>query len=111
MRFTLASSASARLALRPGRKVSGAYEGRVGHAAGSELEPLPSGVLDRLRQVSTSTVAAPAVQAFGSPSCSVCGVLGVRSLSQVASGSFRPVRRWTPSIPTAARNTLEWEAI
>ena len=82
---------------------------------GPQLDPLPDGVLDKLRQVSTSTVATQLFKrGYRQPQ-----LLGVRPLSQVADGfvaeaftmRFIPAREDvnTPD-PYRSGNTLQWEA-
>ena len=84
--------------------------------AGTELDPLPDGVLDKLRQVSTSTLATQLYKrGFRQPQ-----LLGVRPLSQVADGfvaeaftmRFIPAREDVDALdPYRSGNTLQWEAI
>ena len=81
-----------------------------------ELDPLPDGVLDLLRQVSTSTVATQLYKrGFRQPQ-----LLGVRPLCQVADGfvaeaftmRFIPAREDVNAPdPYRSGNTLQWEAI
>ena len=82
---------------------------------GPQLDPLPDGALDTLRQVSTSTVATQLFKrGYRQPQ-----LLGVRPLSQVADGfvaeaftmRFIPAREDvnTPD-PYRSGNTLQWEA-
>jgi regulator of RNase E activity RraA len=81
-----------------------------------QLDPLPDGVLDTLRQVSTSTVATQLYKrGFRQPQ-----LLGVRPLSQVADGfvaeaftmRFIPAREDVNTLdPYRSGNTLQWEAI
>jgi regulator of RNase E activity RraA len=81
-----------------------------------ELDPLPEGVLDKLRQVSTSTVATQLYKrGFRQPQ-----LLGVRPLSQVADGfvaeaftmRFIPAREDVNTLdPYRSGNTLQWDAI
>jgi regulator of RNase E activity RraA len=81
-----------------------------------QLNPLPDGVLDKLRQVSTSTVATQLYKrGFRQPQ-----LLGVRPLSQVAYGfvaeaftmRFIPAREDVNTLdPYRSGNTLQWEAI
>jgi regulator of RNase E activity RraA len=81
-----------------------------------ELDPLPDGVLDLLRQVSTSTVATQLYKrGFRQPQ-----LLGVRALSQVTDGfvaeaftmRFIPAREDVNAPdPYRSGNTLQWEAI
>ena len=83
---------------------------------GPQLDPLPDGVLDKLRQVSTSTVATQLYKrGFRQPQ-----LLGVRPLSQVADGfvaeaftmRFIPAREDVDTLdPYRSGNTLQWEAI
>jgi regulator of RNase E activity RraA len=83
---------------------------------GPELDPLPDGVLDLLRQVSTSTVATQLYKrGFRQPQ-----LLGVRPLSQVTDGfvaeaftmRFIPAREDVNAPdPYRSGNTLQWEAI
>jgi len=83
---------------------------------GPELDPLPDGVLDLLRQVSTSTVATQLYKrGFRQPQ-----LLGVRALSQVTDGfvaeaftmRFIPAREDVNAPdPYRSGNTLQWEAI
>jgi regulator of RNase E activity RraA len=85
-------------------------------AHGPELDPLPEGVLDLLRQVSTSTVATQLYKrGFRQPQ-----LLGVRPLSQVTDGfvaeaftmRFIPAREDVNAPdPYRSGNTLQWEAI
>jgi regulator of RNase E activity RraA len=80
-----------------------------------ELAPLPAGVLDTLRQVSTSTVATQLYKrGFRQPQ-----LLGVRPLSEVAGGfvgeaftmRFIPMREDVDGLdPYRSGNTLQWEA-
>jgi regulator of RNase E activity RraA len=80
-----------------------------------ELEPLPAGVLDTLRQVSTSTIATQLYKrGFRQPQ-----LLGVRPLSEVADGfvgeaftmRFIPMREDVDGLdPYRSGNTLQWEA-
>jgi len=80
------------------------------------LEPLPDGVLDKLRQVSTSTVATQLYKrGYRQPQ-----MLGVRPLSQIADGfvaeaftmRFIPAREDVNTLdPYRSGNTLQWEAI
>jgi regulator of RNase E activity RraA len=81
-----------------------------------QLDPLPDGVLDKLRQVSTSTLATQLYKrGFRQPQ-----LLGVRPLSQVADGfvaeaftmRFIPAREDVDTLdPYRSGNTLQWEAI
>jgi regulator of RNase E activity RraA len=81
----------------------------------TELEPLPTGTLEKLRQVSTSTVATQLYKrGFRQPQ-----LLGVRPLSQVADGfvgeaftmRFIPMREDVDGLdPYRSGNTLQWEA-
>lgn len=81
-----------------------------------QLDPLPDGVLDMLRQVSTSTVATQLYKrGFRQPQ-----LLGVRPLSQVVDGfvgeaftmRFIPAREDVNAPdPYRSGNTLQWEAI
>jgi regulator of RNase E activity RraA len=81
-----------------------------------QLNPLADGVLDKLRQVSTSTVATQLYKrGFRQPQ-----LLGVRPLSQVAEGfvaeaftmRFIPAREDVNTLdPYRSGNTLQWEAI
>jgi len=83
---------------------------------GPEPDPLPDGVLDLLRQVSTSTVATQLYKrGFRQPQ-----LLGVRPLSQVTDGfvaeaftmRFIPAREDVNAPdPYRSGNTLQWEAI
>jgi regulator of RNase E activity RraA len=83
---------------------------------GPELDPLPDGVLDLLRQVSTSTVATQLYKrGFRQPQ-----LLGVRPLSHVTDGfvaeaftmRFIPAREDVNAPdPYRSGNTLQWEAI
>jgi regulator of RNase E activity RraA len=83
---------------------------------GPQLDPLPDGVLDMLRQVSTSTVATQLYKrGFRQPQ-----LLGVRPLSRVADGfvaeaftmRFIPAREDVNAPdPYRSGNTLQWEAI
>jgi regulator of RNase E activity RraA len=80
------------------------------------LDPLPPGVLDKLRHVSTSTVATQLYKrGFRQPQ-----LLGVRPLSQVVDGfvaeaftmRFIPAREDVNTLdPYRSGNTLQWEAI
>ena len=80
-----------------------------------ELEPLPEGVLDTLRQVSTSTIATQLYKrGFRQPQ-----LLGVKPLSEVADGfvgeaftmRFIPMREDVDTLdPYRSGNTLQWEA-
>ena len=80
-----------------------------------ELEPLPEGVLDTLRQVSTSTIATQLYKrGFRQPQ-----LLGVRPLSEVADGfvgeaftmRFIPMREDVDALdPYRSGNTLQWDA-
>src|SRR3954451_10489287 len=81
-----------------------------------KLEPLPDGVLEALRQVSTSTVATQLYKrGFRQPQ-----LLGVRALSEVADGfvgeaftmRFIPMREDVDTLdPYRSGNTLQWEAL
>ena len=81
-----------------------------------QLEPLPDGVLDKLRQVSTSTVATQLYKrGLRQPQ-----LLGVRPLSQLSDGfvaeaftmRFIPAREDVNAPdPYRSGNTLQWEAI
>ena len=81
-----------------------------------QLDPLPDGVLDKLRQVSTSTVATQLYKhGFRQPQ-----LLGVRPVSQVAEGfvaeaftmRFIPAREDVNTLdPYRSGNTLQWDAI
>jgi regulator of RNase E activity RraA len=81
-----------------------------------ELEPLPDGVLDQLRQVSTSTLATQLYKrGYRQPQ-----MLGVRPLSDVADGlvaeaftmRFIPAREDVNALdPYRSGNTLQWDAI
>ena len=83
---------------------------------GPQLDPLPDGVLDALREVSTSTVATQLFKrGYRQPQ-----LHGVRPLSQVADGfvaeaftmRFIPAREDVNSPdPYRSGNTLQWEAI
>ena len=80
-----------------------------------QLDPLPDGVLETLRQVSTSTVATQLYKrGFRQPQ-----LLGVRPLSEVADGfvgeaftmRFIPMREDVDGFdPYRSGNTLQWEA-
>jgi regulator of RNase E activity RraA len=80
-----------------------------------ELAPLPDGVLDTLRQVSTSTIATQLYKrGFRQPQ-----LLGVRPLSEVVDGfvgeaftmRFIPMREDVDGLdPYRSGNTLQWEA-
>jgi regulator of RNase E activity RraA len=82
----------------------------------TELDPLPAGALDKLRRVSTSTVATQLYKrGFRQPQ-----MLGVRPLSQVVDGfvaeaftmRFIPAREDVNTLdPYRSGNTLQWEAI
>jgi regulator of RNase E activity RraA len=81
----------------------------------TELKPLPEGVLDNLRQVSTSTIATQLYKrGFRQPQ-----MLGVRPLSTVADGfvaeaftmRFIPAREDVNTLdPYRSGNTLQWDA-
>ncbi|HEY3261971.1 MAG TPA: ribonuclease activity regulator RraA [Pseudonocardiaceae bacterium] len=81
-----------------------------------QLDPIPSGVFDKLRQVSCSTLATQLYKrGFRQPS-----LLGVRPLSQVADGfvgaaftmRFIPAREDVNTLdPYRSGNTLQWESI
>ena len=81
-----------------------------------QLQPLPDGVLDKLRQVSTSTIATQLYKrGFRQPQ-----LLGVRPISQVADGfvaqaftmRFIPAREDVNTLdPYRSGNTLQWDAI
>ena len=81
----------------------------------SELEQLPEGTLEKLRQVSTSTIATQLYKrGFRQPQ-----LLGVRPLSEVADGfvgeaftmRFIPMREDVDGLdPYRSGNTLQWEA-
>ena len=83
--------------------------------AGRELDPLPDGVLDKLRQVSTSTIATQLYKrGFRQPQ-----LLGVRPLSEVVDGfvgeaftmRFIPMREDVDGLdPYRSGNTLQWDA-
>ena len=80
-----------------------------------ELEPLPDGVLETLRQVSTSTIATQLYKrGFRQPQ-----LLGVKPISEVADGfvgeaftmRFIPMREDVDGLdPYRSGNTLQWEA-
>ena len=80
-----------------------------------ELEPLPDGVLETLRKVSTSTIATQLYKrGFRQPQ-----LLGVQALSEVADGfvgeaftmRFIPMREDVDGLdPYRSGNTLQWEA-
>ena len=80
-----------------------------------ELEPLPEGVLETLRQVSTSTIATQLYKrGFRQPQ-----LLGVKPLSEVVDGfvgeaftmRFIPMREDVDGLdPYRSGNTLQWEA-
>ena len=80
-----------------------------------QLEPLPDGVLDKLRQVSTSTIATQLYKrGFRQPQ-----LLGVRPISRSPTGSsaeaftmrFIPAREDVNTLdPYRSGNTLQWEA-
>jgi regulator of RNase E activity RraA len=80
-----------------------------------ELEPLPEGVLEKLRQVSTSTIATQLYKrGFRQPQ-----LLGVKPLSEVADGfvgeaftmRFIPMREDVDGLdPYRSGNTLQWDA-
>jgi len=82
----------------------------------AELDPLPTEVLDKLRQVRTSTVATQLYKrGFRQPQ-----LLGVRLLSQVVDGfvaeaftmRFIPAREDVNTLdPYRSGNTLQWESI
>ncbi len=81
-----------------------------------QLDPLPEGVLDTLRQVSTSTVATQLYKrGYRQPQ-----LLGVRPISQVVDGfvaeaftmRFIPAREDVNTLdPYRSGNTLQWDAI
>jgi len=81
-----------------------------------QLAPLPTGVLDMLRQASTSTLATQLYRrGFRQPT-----LIGVRPLSRVADGfageaftmRFIPAREdVNPPDPYRSGNTLQWDAI
>ena len=81
-----------------------------------QLQPLPDGVLDKLRQVSTSTIATQLYKrGFRQPQ-----LLGVRPISQVTDGfvaeaftmRFIPAREDVNTLdPYRSGNTLQWDAI
>ena len=81
-----------------------------------QLDPLPDGVLDKLRQVSTSTLATQLYKrGLRQPQ-----LLGVRPLSQVTDGfvaeaftmRFIPAREDVDTLdPYRSGNTLQWDAI
>jgi regulator of RNase E activity RraA len=81
-----------------------------------QLQPLPDGVLDKLRQVSTSTIATQLYKrGFRQPQ-----LLGVRPISQVIDGfvaeaftmRFIPAREDVNTLdPYRSGNTLQWDAI
>jgi regulator of RNase E activity RraA len=81
-----------------------------------QLDPLPDGVLDKLRHVSTSTIATQLYKrGFRQPQ-----LLGVRPLSQVADGfvaeaftmRFIPAREDVNTLdPYRSGNPLQWDAI
>ena len=80
-----------------------------------EQEPLPEGTLEKLRQVSTSTIATQLYKrGFRQPQ-----LLGVKPLSEVADGfvgeaftmRFIPMREDVDGLdPYRSGNTLQWEA-
>ena len=82
----------------------------------SQQQPLPDGVLDKLRQVSTSTIATQLYKrGFRQPQ-----LLGVRPISQVTDGfvaeaftmRFIPAREDVNTLdPYRSGNTLQWDAI
>jgi len=82
----------------------------------SQLDPLPDGALDKLRQVSTSTLATQLYKrGLRQPQ-----LLGVRPLSQAADGfvaeaftmRFIPAREDVNTLdPYRSGNTLQWDAI
>jgi regulator of RNase E activity RraA len=82
----------------------------------SQPGPLPADVLDKLRQVSTSTLATQLYRrGFRQP-----GLVGVRAFSQVVDGfvgeaftmRFIPTREdVNPLDPYRSGNTLQWESI
>jgi len=84
--------------------------------ADPELDPLPPGVLDTLRRVSTSTLATQLYRrGFRQPT-----LLGVKPLSQVVDGfvgeaytmRFIPAREDVNTLdPYRSGNTLQWESI
>lgn len=81
-----------------------------------QLEPLPEGVLDKLRKVSTSTLATQLYKrGFRQPQ-----ILGVRPIGQVTDGfvaeaftmRFIPAREDVNTLdPYKSGNTLQWDAI
>lgn len=81
-----------------------------------ELEPIPAGVLDKLRQVSTSTLATQLYKrGYRQPQ-----ILGVRPIGQVTDGfvaeaftmRFIPAREDVNTLdPYRSGNTLQWDAI
>ena len=81
-----------------------------------QLEPLPEGVLDKLRKVSTSTLATQLYKrGFRQPQ-----ILGVRPIGQVTDGfvaeaftmRFIPAREDVNTLdPYRSGNTLQWDAI
>ncbi len=82
----------------------------------SKLDPIPAGVLDKLRQVSTSTIATQLYKrGFRQPQ-----ILGVRPIGQVTDGfvgeaftmRFIPAREDVNTLdPYRSGNTLQWDAI
>jgi regulator of RNase E activity RraA len=81
-----------------------------------ELEPIPAGVFDKLRQVSTSTLATQLYKrGYRQPQ-----ILGVRPIGQVTDGfvaeaftmRFIPAREDVNTLdPYRSGNTLQWDAI
>ncbi len=81
-----------------------------------DLAPLPEGTLDKLRQVSTSTIATQLYKrGYRQPQ-----MMGVKPLSQVADGfvaeaftmRFIPAREDVDTLdPYASGNTLQWDSI
>ena len=81
----------------------------------SELEPLPEGTFEKLRKVSTSTIATQLYKrGFRQPQ-----LLGVKPLSEVADGfvgeaftmRFIPMREDVDGVdPYRSGNTLQWDA-
>jgi regulator of RNase E activity RraA len=101
-----------------GRKVRRAPHGahhEEDRVTAPELEPLPDGVLETLRQVSTSTIATQLYKrGFRQPQ-----LLGVKPISEVADGfvgeaftmRFIPMREDVDGVdPYRSGNTLQWEA-
>jgi len=102
--------------LGPRRHVANGWERGRPVTTEPQLDPLPTEVLDKLRQVSTSTVATQLYKrGFRQPQ-----LLGVRPISQVVDGfvaeaftmRFIPAREDVNTLdPYRSGNTLQWESI